>query len=139
MTRLRRLVWLCLGLAIPSLLAGCSYSYPFEVAGVVRSAATGKPLAGVEVYSTHINPDDPVPGEDRPVAVTGPDGSFSFAEKVSDVNFMQEGGTRWVLLFRKKGLKQERSDLRHVPRPRSARTTTPVAVAVSLSEEEAPR
>jgi hypothetical protein len=127
--------WRFLTAAFCILMAGCQYVYPFEVSGQVRSAATGSPLGGVKIYSTHVNPDAPVPGEDQPVAVTGEDGSFSFSEHVWDVNFRGDGQTTWVLVFSREGFKKEKVDLRRVHQPHSAKTTSTVVVIVSLNEE----
>jgi hypothetical protein len=142
-TRLRFPASAFLVAALCPLLAGCSFAYPFEVSGFARSAATGKPLAWVKIFSTHISSDRSpgglVPGEDRPVATTGADGSFSFSESVRDVHFMQGGGTRWVLLFAREGFKREEVDLRTVRRPSSAKVTTPVFVVLYLTEEKAQR
>src|SRR5262249_50147357 len=129
--RWRFLAAACLG----ALVAGCSYSYPFDVSGQVRDAVTGKPLAGVKIYSTHVNLDDPVPAEGEPIAVTGEDGSFSFSESLSEVCFMGEGRTRWRLLFSRDGFQKEEVDLRRVPHPNSAKTTSTVVVVLSLHEE----
>jgi hypothetical protein len=128
---LRSLVCSCLCV----FLAGCQFSYPFEVTGYVKHALTGEPLAGVKVYSTHFNPDNPVPGEDQPVTVTGADGSFTFTESVRDIHLSQEGATKWVLLFSKDGFKTERADLRGVRGADSAKTTTYVFLVIAAHKE----
>jgi hypothetical protein len=133
--RLRVVAFACLGAALCPLLAGCQFAYPYEVSGVVKDAATGQPLAGVAVYSLHIDLDKPTGEDDRTVAVTGQDGTFTFTELVWDVNFRGDGNTRWALLFARDGFRREKVDLRQVRQPASAKTVTPVVADVCLKEK----
>jgi hypothetical protein len=138
---LRALASVLLGVTLCSLVTGCQYAYPFEVSGVVRSAATGKPLAGVKIFSTHPPLDmEPVlllADKTQAVAVTGEDGRFTFSENVQDIHFMQEGGTRWVVFLAKEGFDREKVDLRTLRRPDSPKGTFTIFLVVCMNEEKA--
>jgi hypothetical protein len=119
------------------MLAGCQYSYTFEVSGIVQRAADGKPIPGVQIFSLHNVPSgEPAPDEE-PVAVTGADGRFSFVETVGDVYFLHgEGKTDWHLFLRKEGFEKESIDLRTVHRPESTKTRVPIFVVVYLLDNK---
>jgi hypothetical protein len=124
-----------LALACPLLLSGCQYSYTFAVSGVVKSAATGKALAGVKVFSTRQDLAEFNPDATQPDAVTGKDGAFAFTVRVPDIHFMAGSDRRWHLLFNGQGLK-EAVDLHGAQAPESAKTIVPVFVVVYMNGEK---
>src|SRR4051812_42021469 len=83
------LVAALLGVAV-ALMPGCSGSYPFEVRGVVRSAADGTPVAGatVEVDVRAIS-------RSGLPATTAADGSFTGSFRAADFQFTSDQLPRW--------------------------------------------
>jgi hypothetical protein len=136
MTSLRHVVIAFGGFLSLSLLGGCSYSYTFEVSGVVKSAKTGEPIPGVEIYSLIDGwPDERAPERPAgPCATTGKDGTFSFEVPISAGLVDRTHDARWVLFFARDGFKSQNVDLKTVRAPKSTKTKGTVCVIVDLKD-----
>ena len=87
-----------------AVISGCSYEYPVELRGIVRSAKDGSPIAGVEVRLTPGGYGNAFP------LVSGPDGTFRVTVRMPDVDFT--GGEHWSDSL--KGIQRGKSRPRHV-------------------------
>ncbi len=137
---MRRCLRLCalavIGLATCGLLSGCSFSYTFEVSGVIRDAMDGKPVVGARIYSLHDNLQGTPNPDSKPVAVTEGDGSFSFVESISDISFEIDHSAKWVLFISNDGFEDKRCDLRKVKRTQSAKEPGEVYLELLISERK---
>jgi len=107
-------------------VSGCSFSYPFEISGVVRSA-DGTPLAGVSVT---LNAGS-IRESSFPV-VTGADGKFTGTARIGDIEFMREGLPKWSLELSRDGYETTTVDVSPKQKPESPRETTFVSTSVAL-------
>ncbi len=131
MTPRRILVVGLLGPALCFFVSGCHYSYEFEIAGVVTNVADGKPLAGVQVFSTF---DGTLWHGTTPMAVTDPDGRFVCSTKVREIQFSARKA-EWVLIFIKDGFETGSVDLAFVRQPDSPRKKHHLSVSTSIREK----
>jgi len=121
---------LCLTLVAIS-TPGCSYSYEYEIRGVILSAVDGAPLAGVGVtlkLQPRIKPTRWVGAHERIVGPTSsaPDGAFSFNTEIDDVEF--DLLPRWVLILTKTGYDDAVVDIGPHGEPKSG--SSPYLIAV---------
>ncbi len=125
-----------ISLATCGLLSGCSYSYTFEVSGVIRDAMDGKAIVGAKIYSLHYNLEAPPDQGAKPIAITKDDGSFSFVESISDGSFSFDRSAKWVLFISSEGFDDKRCDLRKVKRTESAKESSPVYLELLMTEQK---
>jgi hypothetical protein len=116
------------GLLLVYAVSGCSYSYPFEMSGVVKDAASGAPLAGVSVTleAGLCSSDNPFP------VVTQPDGTFSANFRVYDGDFMGNRLPKWSLTLSREGYADLTIDVSPKQIPESTTKPTPIKVAARM-------
>jgi hypothetical protein len=119
------LIFKALAPLVFAVISGCSFEYPVELRGIVRSAKDGAPIAGVEVTLTPNGYDVVFP------VVSGPDGTFGVTISMPDISF---GSNRpWSVSFKKEGYNEEKVELGSFTEPKSSEPTR-IVVAASLRE-----
>ena len=104
---------------------GCTKSYPYEVRGVVRSAADGHPLAGVNV-TAHAGWSSDLP------ATTEADGSFLFTFRASSSDFNSTQLPKWTATMSREGYVVQDVEFSPMRRPNSNEPPTQFVLVVHL-------
>jgi hypothetical protein len=110
-----------------AVMPGCTRSYPYELRGVVRSAADGSPLAGVTV--------DVEPGlldQTGLPATTAADGSFIASFRASDGEFMTDRLPSWSATLSRDEYVTEVIDISPRREPESRGPPTQILIVVYL-------
>jgi hypothetical protein len=113
--------------AIAFLLCGCSYSYHFDISGVVRSA-DGKPLSDVKIVLDPIGDGSGWVTEFK----SAPDGTFSYEMRLAPHEFDDGRSPTCVLWFSKEGYVKEKVDISPMQKPNSYTEHVPIVVEPRL-------
>jgi hypothetical protein len=132
----RGLLLVPVALALFSAL-GCTKGYDFELSCIVKSAADGKPLAGVKAILDTFGEDDLSSGSpmDQP---TDREGRLTGRFFVTRIEF-DPLQPRWHLKLQKEGFFPEVIDIKPASKPEQMGNTTPLIVVAYMRPNDQQR
>jgi hypothetical protein len=111
--------------------SGCTVRYEYSLSCVVKNAADGKPLSGVQAVFDEFGRESDLSYGTQLKQLTDAEGRMSASIFVGPFDFNPEG-PRWYLKLVKEGFVPEIVDIKATSKPEKARDPIPMFVVVYL-------